>query len=153
MLEYYEERKVLALQVDASSTGLAASLIQEDQPVALTQRHLHPRSKTTPKLKRRTFGSSIMYIMGRNVTVKPEHKPLESLMKKPLRAAPLGLQLMLVQCQRFPGIKGIYKGVESLHLADALSRAHKEEQLMNSEQLDINLAEHVNHRPKFGQVR
>ena len=43
----------------------------------------------------------------------------------------------------------IYSGVldnprgESLHLADALSRAHLEEFLTNAEQLDINLVEHV----------
>ena len=81
--------------------------------------------------------------MGRNVTVKSDHKPLESIMKKPLHAAPLRLQRMLVQLQSFPGINAAYKRGESLHLADGLSRAHLEEQLTNVEQLDINLAEHA----------
>ena len=50
---------------------------------------------------------------------------------------------MLVQLQRFPGINVVYKRGDSLHLADALSRAHLEEQLTNAEQLDINLVEDV----------
>ena len=37
----------------------------------------------------------------------------------------------------------MYKRGESLHLADALSRAHLKEYLTNAEQLDINLVKHV----------
>ena len=81
--------------------------------------------------------------MGRDVTVESDHKPLEAIMKKPLHVAPLRLQRMLVQLQRFPGINVVYKRGDSLHLADALSRAHLEEQLTNAEQLDINLVEDV----------
>ena len=80
--------------------------------------------------------------MGRYVTVESDPKPLEAIMKKPLHVAPLRLQRMLVQLQRFPGITVVYKRGESLHLADALSRAHLEEYLTNAEQLDINLVEH-----------
>ena len=83
------------------------------------------------------------YIVGRDVTVESDHKTLEAIMKKPLHVAPLRLQRMLVQLQRFPGISVVYKRGESLHLADALSRAHLEEYLTNAEQLDINLVEHV----------
>ena len=83
------------------------------------------------------------YIVGRDVTVESDHKPLEAIMKKPLHVAPLRLQRMLVQLQRFPGINVVYKRGDGLHLADALSRAHLEEQLTNAEQLDINLVEDV----------
>ncbi|XP_022808390.1 uncharacterized protein K02A2.6-like [Stylophora pistillata] len=64
-------------------------------------------------------------------------------MKKPLHVAPLRLQRMLVQLQRFPGINVVYKRADSLYLADALSRAHLEEELTNAQQLDINLGEDV----------
>ena len=37
----------------------------------------------------------------------------------------------------------MYKRGESLHLVDALSRAHLKQDLTNAEQLDINLVEHV----------
>ena len=49
------------------------------------------------------------YIVGRDVTVESDHKPLEVIMKKPLHVAPLRLQRMLVQLQRFPGITVVYK--------------------------------------------
>ena len=81
--------------------------------------------------------------MGRDVISESDHKPLEAITKKPLHVAPLRLQRMLVQLQRFPGTTVVYKRGESLHLADALSRAHLEEYLTNAEQLDINLVEHV----------
>ena len=81
--------------------------------------------------------------MGRNITIETDHKPLESIIKKPLHASPLHLQRMLVQLQRYPEINLVYKRGTSLHLADALSRAHLEEQLTNAEKLDINLVEHM----------
>ena len=81
--------------------------------------------------------------MVRDVISESDHKPLEAIMKKPLHVAPLRLQRMLVQLQRFPGITVVYKRGESLHLTDALSRAHLEEYLTNAEQLDITLVEHV----------
>ena len=59
------------------------------------------------------------YIVGRDVTVESDHKPLEAIMKNPLHVAPLRLQRMLVQLQRFPGINVVYKRGDSLHLADA----------------------------------
>ena len=83
------------------------------------------------------------YIVGLDVTVESNHKPLEAIMKKPLHVAPLRLQRVLVQLQRFQEITVVYKRGKSLHLADALSRAHLKEYLTNAEQLDINLVEHV----------
>ena len=46
----------------------------------------------------------------------------------------------------------LYKKVESLNLADALSRAHLQKYLTNAEQLEINFVEHVisdQQLPKF----
>ena len=84
------------------------------------------------------------YIVGRDVTVESDHKSLEAIMKKSLRVAPLRLQRMLVQLQCFPGIRAVvYKREDSLHLADALSRAHLEVYLTNAEHLEANLVEHV----------
>ena len=81
--------------------------------------------------------------MGRDVTTKADHKPLESIIKKPRHASPLRLQKMLVQLQRYPEINLVYKQGTSFHLADALFRAHLEEQLTNAEQLNRKLVEHM----------
>ena len=62
-------------------------------------------------------------------------------MKKSLHIEPLKLRLqrMLAESQRFPRITVVYKRGESLHSADALSRAHLEGYPTSAEQLDINL--------------
>ena len=149
VLGYYDAKKELTLQVDASSTGLGAALIQEGQPIAYASKALPPTQQNYAQIEKELlavvfwcvkFGE---YIVGRDVTIETDHKPLESIIKKPLYASPLRLQRMLVQLQRYPEINLVYKQGTSLHLADALSRAHLEEQLTNAEQLDINLVEHM----------
>ena len=87
--------------------------------------------------------------MSRDVTVESDHKPLEAIIKKPLDVAPLRLQRMLVQLQRYPGITLVYKRGEGLHLADDLSRVHLKECLTNREQL--SRACYL--RPTVAQVR
>ena len=42
ILGYYDAKKSLTLQVDASSTGLGAALIQEDRPIAYASKALTP---------------------------------------------------------------------------------------------------------------
>lgn len=42
VLGYYDAKKELTLQVDASSTGLGAALIQEGQPIAYASKALTP---------------------------------------------------------------------------------------------------------------
>ena len=155
VLGYYDAKKELTLQVDASSTGLGAALIQEGQPIAYASKALTPTQQNYAQIEKEllavVFGCTKFeeYIVGRHVTIETDHKPLESIIKKPLHASPLRLQRMLVQLQRYPEISLVYKQGTSLHLADALSRAHLQEQLTNAEQLDINLVEHMISDPQL----
>ena len=55
VLGYYDAQKALTLQVDASSTGLGAELIQGNQPVAYASRRLHPRSKSMLRSKKNVW--------------------------------------------------------------------------------------------------
>lgn len=143
--------------MDASSTGLGAALIQEGRPVAYASKALTPTQQNYAQIEKEllavVFGCAKFdeYIVGREIAVETDHKPLESIIRKPLHAAPLRLQRMLVQLQRYPGINLVYKRGSSLHLADALSRAHLEEQLTNAEQLDINLVEHMISDPQLAR--
>ena len=99
------QRNPLTLQVDASSTGLGAALIQEDRPIAYALKALTPTQERYAQIEKEllavVFGCAKFaeYIVGRDVTVESDHKPLESIMKKPLNVAPLRLQQMLVQLQ------------------------------------------------------
>ena len=63
------------------------------------------------------------YIYGvPNVTLESDHKPLESILKKPLCQAPLRLQKMIMTVQKY-SLNVVYHPGKELVLADALSRA------------------------------
>ena len=63
------------------------------------------------------------YTYGRKVTVNSDHKPLESIVKKPLHRAPKRLQRMLLRLQGYDMTLRYLKGTE-MYIADALSRAY-----------------------------
>ena len=62
----------------------------------------------------------------RKVTVKTDHKLLETVFKKPLLSAPLRLQRMLMQLQSYD-LSVVYKKGSELYIADRLSRAYLNE--------------------------
>ena len=69
------------------------------------------------------FEKFSQYISGReSVSVQSDHKPLETIFTKPLTAAPMHLQGMLLRLQRFNLKVGYQKGA-AMFLADTLSRA------------------------------
>ena len=63
------------------------------------------------------------FTFGRTVHVQTDHKPLESILKKPLHRAPKRLQSML-RLQRYDILVSYVSG-KLLYLADTLSRAFK----------------------------
>ncbi len=74
------------------------------------------------------------YVFGKKVTVYNDHKPLESIFKKPLNAAPMRLQRMLLKLQWYDVIVKYQKG-ETMYISDTLSRAY----LLNSGMEDLDL--------------
>ena len=82
--------------------------------------------------------------------METDHKPLVSIVKKPIHAAPKRLQRMLLRLQKYD-IELQYKRGKEIHIADALSRAYPrgsapvgEEQSEFCHQVqDIVLAEHL----------
>ena len=94
VLGYYDAQEALTLQVDASSTGLGAALIQGNQPIAYASKALTPTQQKYAQIEKEflavVFGCAKFaeYIVGRNVTVESDHKLLEAIMKKPLHVAP-----------------------------------------------------------------
>ena len=62
------------------------------------------------------------YIYGREITLWTDHKPLVSIISKPLASAPKRLQRLLLRLQSFL-VKICYKPGKEMVLADTLSRA------------------------------
>ena len=105
--------------------------MQVGQPVAYASRALSPAethySQIEKKLLAIVFGCDHFeaYVYGRDsIYVETDHKPLESIMLKPLNSAPKWLQRMLLCLQKY-NLEVKYKRGDQLFLADTFSRAHR----------------------------
>ena len=128
VLKYYDLNEEVTLQWDASETGLGAALQQNGQPVALASRTLTPTKQRYAQIGKECLANVFgcdkcdQYLHVRDfITVHSDHKPLETIFKKPLHMAPKRLQRMLLRLQRH-SIRLIYRPGKELHVADFLSR-------------------------------
>ena len=62
------------------------------------------------------------YVFGRHVKIQSDHKPLESILRKPLASAPKRLQGMMMRLQKYD-FEVRYQQGTSMYIADMLSRA------------------------------
>ncbi|KAG1933981.1 retrotransposable element [Pimephales promelas] len=129
VLKYYNPEEDLVLQCDSSETGLGAALLQAGQPVAFCSRALTPTEKGYAQIEKEClailFGMEKFhqYTYGRSTEVHSDHKPLETITRKPLLDAPKRLQRMLLRLQRYD-INVVYVPGRLMYLADTLSRAY-----------------------------
>ena len=127
VLTYFDPSKELRLQVDASKSGLGAVLLQEEKPVAYASKSLTATEENYAQIEKELFAVLFgckrfhQYVYGRQVVVESDHKPLESIMRKPLAAAPPRLQRMILQLQKYD-ITIIHRPGKHIPLADTLSR-------------------------------
>jgi len=146
ILSFYDESKELVLSVDASSKGLGATLLQGDRPIAYGSRALTSAECNYSQIEKELLAISwgckkfYDYVAFRKVVVESDHKPLESIMKKPLYSAPLRLQNMLMSMRQFD-LEVKYKKGKELYIADTLSRAYLQEvdSISVETPLDVNL--------------
>ena len=83
VLRYFDDKKEVTLQCDASESGLGATIMQEGQPVAFSSRALSNTEKNYAQIEKELL--SIVhgctrfdqYVYGREVTIQTDHKPLE----------------------------------------------------------------------------
>ena len=145
-LKFYDVNKPVTLSVDASSEGIGAVLLQEGQPVAYGSRALSDCQRRYAQIEKEllaiVYGCEKFhqYVYGKVIQVESDHKPLESIFKKPLHQAPMRLQRMLLRLQRY-SLKVNYRPGKELHIADALSRAFLDEQKeeLLEKDLEVNL--------------
>ena len=127
-LRYYDVNSPCTVQVDASDYGLGACIMQGGQPIAYSSRSLTDCEKRYAQVEKEClaicFGMSRFdqYVYGKSdITVETDHKPLESIFKKPLSRAPKRIQKMIMRLQRY-NFSVIYKRGQLMYLADTLSR-------------------------------
>ena len=82
VLVYYDQRKPVTLQVDASKVGLGAVLMQEGKPIAYASKSLAQTEINYAQIEKEMyaiiFGCKKFhhYVYGRKIRVETDHKPL-----------------------------------------------------------------------------
>lgn len=105
VLRFFDPKKQLIIQADASKDGLGACLLQEGHPIAYTSRALTETKKNYAQIEKELLAIVFsvkkfhQYVYGVRVSVQSDHKPLENILRKPLGTAPSRLQRMLLQLQ------------------------------------------------------
>ena len=126
-LAYFDPNKESVIQVDASSRGLGAALLQDGRPIAFASKSLTPTEQKYSNIEREmlavVFGCKRFhtYVYAKGFTIESDHKPLEMIHKKNLGAAPPRLQRMLLETQGYE-MQIKYRPGSEITLVDRLSR-------------------------------
>ena len=126
-LRYFDVRKPVTVQVDASKKGLGAALLQDGCPVAFASKALTPTEQRYANIEREmlacVFGAERFhtYVFGCAFTIESDHKPLEQINLKNLADTPARLQRMLLRLQNYD-ITIKYRPGKEMLVADTLSR-------------------------------
>ncbi|GFO24070.1 hypothetical protein PoB_005057500 [Plakobranchus ocellatus] len=105
IMEQMLEGIKVEIHCDASSTGLAACLTQNGNPVVYSSRALTDAGQRYAQIEKEKAAivhackKFHCYVFGNEVTVFTDHKPLEQIFKKQLLSAPMRLQRMLLALQ------------------------------------------------------
>lgn len=118
VLKFYEPKKELVIECDASEHGFGAALMQEGRPLAFASRALTPAERNYAQIEKELLAIVFaaerfhQYTYGRPVSVRSDHKPLEMIFVKPLVSAPIRLQKMLMRLQLYDLSIRYKKGTE-----------------------------------------
>ena len=157
VLKYYNVNEPITIQVDASKSGLGAAIIQCKRPVAMASKALDNTQANYAVIEKELlaicFGCKKFhnYIFGKEVTIETDHKPLVSIMTKPLHQLSARMQRMRMRLQNYNLNVTYIKGSE-MYIADTLSRAHSNStepsELFDKELsiASIGISQHMLHR-------
>ena len=92
-------------------------------------------------------------IMGKTTVVQTDHKPLETILRKPMTAAPLRLQAMILKVSGYD-LKVEYLPGKKQILADTLSRASLNEEPLEEDEIKVNMLERISiSEPKYAELQ
>ncbi|KAK2716053.1 hypothetical protein QYM36_010583 [Artemia franciscana] len=119
----------IEIKVDASKHGLGAVLAVDDNVVAFGSRSMSETEQKYSQMKKELLTVVLgckhfhQYIYGRTITIKTDHKPLESILVKLISKVPPRLQRMMLSIQPY-SLKFVYRPGSEIPVADTLSRLH-----------------------------
>ena len=138
-LAFFDPEKELILQVDSSQDGLGAVLMQEGRPIEYASRNLRPNERNWAQIEKEALAvvwsleRFDQYTYARPVVIHNDHKPLESIFRKPLNQASKRMQGLMMRLFRYNTEYKWIKGAD-LHVADALSRAFQQSESDHEEE-------------------
>lgn len=132
-LQAFDETKEVTIETDASKSGLGCCLKQEGMPIAFASRSLTDTEIGYAQVEKEMLAVVFSckkfhhYIYGRLVTIKSDHKPLVSVMKKDIHKIPNArLQRMRLSLIKYR-INLIHIPGREMYIADFLSRYYNKE--------------------------
>ena len=127
VLRYLNPKAPIIIQVDASTAGFGAVLLQNDIPVTFTSKTQSSLEIRYSNIEKRmlvvVFGLVMFHhhVWGHRVTIQTDHKPLESIALKSLVQAPPKLARMQLKIQGCDfAVK--YRRGKTVFISDCLSR-------------------------------
>lgn len=90
VLQFFDQKKPLTIQCDASKDGLGACLLQEGRPLSYTSRALTESETNYAQIEKELLAIVFatkrvhQYVYGNTVNVQSDQKPLEIIIKKNL---------------------------------------------------------------------
>ena len=106
-LWYLDASCPITVQVDASQVGLGVASLQDNKPVAFASKALTKVECQYANIEVEMLAVVFRaeqfrtYVYGRPLTIKSDHKPMESVTKKSLTDTPAWLQHMLLHLQGY----------------------------------------------------
>ena len=129
VLKYYDVNEPVILESDSSDVGLGAVIMQSGKPIAYASRTLTSTERNYAQIEKEALSLVFAaerfehYILGKsNVVMFTDHKPLETIFKKPILQCPKRLQRMRLRLQKFD-VSVQYKPGPTMFISDTLSRA------------------------------
>lgn len=157
VLAFYNKDEDLILNVDSSSNGLGAVLLQNGKPIAYASRALNNTQKKYAQIEKEAlaivFGCEKFhqYVYGRHFVVESDHKPLEYIFHKPISEAPQRVQRFALTLLKYD-FEVKHKPGSSMFISDTLSRLYlnetKEKLVPDVEINEIQLNAHLPMSPK-----
>ena len=129
LAQYYDVRKPATIQADASQCVLGCRLMQQGRPVAFASRALTEAEQHYSQIEKEMLAICFdcqkchQCIYGKSIDVHSDHRPLESILKKPIGKASPRLQWMMLQLQRYT-LNVMYVPGKLMYVTGTLSRAY-----------------------------
>ena len=143
ILAYYNPKKPMVLQTDASCKGLGACLLQNEKPVYFASKALTEMQKGYVAIELESLGVTWAmekfhhFLYGNQFTLETDQKPLEAILSKSLNQATPRLQRILIRT--FPyNFKIRYIPGPTNQIADCLSRLGVQKDSISLPKIQIN---------------